>query len=180
MTFYIFHRHRIWLVDPVDLVCSLYSLWEGFWSSSLTTLPLGLNCGFISTSACGLPSGICSWGCPGGLGSAPVRARCGAAAAWLAGTLAAPSVQGHGRPPPQELCPIRVFFPSLLWLAIRRPLWPSFSIAPPLQALRGLPCLGSFSVVPSIRHTEGPPWLGSYSVDGPIRHSKGQLGGVLL
>ena len=36
------------------------------------------------------------------------------------------SVQGHGRPPPQELCPIRVFFPRLLWLAIRRPLWPVF------------------------------------------------------
>ena len=37
----------------------------------------------------------------------------------------------------------------------------SFSIAPPIQALRGLPCLGSFSVVPCVRHIEGP-----YSVDG--------------
>ena len=48
----------------------------------------------------------------------------------------------------------------------------SFSIAPPIQALRGLPCLGSFSVVWCIRHIEGPPWLGSYSIvpqafDGP-------------
>ena len=36
--------------------------------------------------------------------SAPVRVECeGGAAAWLAGTLAAPSVQGQGLPPPQEL-----------------------------------------------------------------------------
>ena len=36
----------------------------------------------------------------------------------------------------------------------------SFSIAPPIQALRGLPCLGSFSVVWHIRHIDGPPgWV---------------------
>ena len=56
MSFYIFHRHRVCLVDRVDLICSLYSCWEGFGSSSLATLPLGFNCGFIYTSACG------SWG----------------------------------------------------------------------------------------------------------------------
>ena len=40
----------------------------------------------------GLPLGF---GCPGGLGSAPVRARCGGgAAAWVAGILAAPGTQG--------------------------------------------------------------------------------------
>ena len=38
MTFYIFHRHRVCLVDRVDLICSLYSWWEGFGSSSLATL----------------------------------------------------------------------------------------------------------------------------------------------
>ena len=27
VTFYIFHRHRVCLVDPVDLICSLYSWW---------------------------------------------------------------------------------------------------------------------------------------------------------
>ena len=32
------------------------------------------------------------------------------AAAWLAGMLAVPSVQGHGLPPPQSYGPIRVFF----------------------------------------------------------------------
>ena len=95
MTFYIFHRHRVCLVDRVDLICSLYSWWEGFGSSSLATLPLGFNCGFISTSTCGLSTGVCSWGCPGGLGSAPVRARCGeGAAAWDSGVLTAPGTQG--------------------------------------------------------------------------------------
>ena len=39
MIFYTFHRHRICLVDHVDLICSLYSWWEGFGSSSLATLP---------------------------------------------------------------------------------------------------------------------------------------------
>jgi len=30
--------------------------------------------------------------------------------AWLVDTLAAPSVQGHGLPPPQELCPYQSLF----------------------------------------------------------------------
>ena len=46
MSFYIFHRHRVWLVDCVDLSYSLYRWWEGCGSSSLATLPLGFNCGF--------------------------------------------------------------------------------------------------------------------------------------
>ena len=36
----------------------------------------------------------------------------------------------------------------------------SFSIALPVQALRGLHCLGSFSVVPHIRHIDGHPLAG--------------------
>ena len=60
-------------------------------------------------------------------GSAPVRVeREGGASAWLAGTLATPSVQGHRLPPPQELWPCQSRLSSLLWLAIRRPLWPVF------------------------------------------------------
>ena len=57
-----------------------------------------------------------------------------------------------------------------------------FSITPPIQAIRELPCLGLFSVVWCIRHIEAPPlgvvqlcrsvhqalkgapWVGSYSV----------------
>ena len=60
MIFYIFHRHRICLVDCVDLICNLYSWWEGFESSSLATLPLGFNGSFIATSACGSSTGVCS------------------------------------------------------------------------------------------------------------------------
>ena len=93
MTFYIFHRHRVWLVDHVDVICSLYSWWEGL-GSSLGTLALGFNCGFISTCACGLSTGVCSWGCPEGLGSAPKRTRCGSdAAACVAGVLAETGTQ---------------------------------------------------------------------------------------
>ena len=57
MSFYIFHRHRVCLVDLVDLICSLYSWWEGFGSSVLAILPLSFTCGFISTCACGSSSG---------------------------------------------------------------------------------------------------------------------------
>ena len=59
-----------------NIISSLYSWWEGFASFSLATLPLGFNCGFTSTSVCGSSTGVCSWGCPGGLGFASVRARC--------------------------------------------------------------------------------------------------------
>ena len=52
----------------------------------------------------------------------------------------------------------------------------SISIILPIQALRGLPCLGSFSVVQEIRHIEEPPRLGSYSVDPCIRQLKWHLG----
>ena len=50
----------------------------------------------------------------------------------------------------------------------------SFSIALPIQELRGLPCLGSFSVSQHVRHIEGLPWLGSYSVHRQVRHLVGQ------
>ena len=53
ISFYIFHGHRVCLVEHVDLICkaadfnlyrlNLYSWWEGFRSSSLATLPLGFN-----------------------------------------------------------------------------------------------------------------------------------------
>ena len=64
MTFYILNRYRVCLVDHMDLICSLYSWWEGFGSSSLATLPLGFSCGFISTFACGSSTRVCSSGLP--------------------------------------------------------------------------------------------------------------------
>ena len=104
MSFYIFHRHRVCLVDCVDLICSLYSWQEDFGSSCLATLPLGFNYVSFSTSACGLSTGVFSRGCLGGLGFAPVRARCGGgAAAWVAGVLAAPGTQGSWRLGQQEI-----------------------------------------------------------------------------
>ena len=73
----------------------LYSWWEGFGSSSLVTLPLGFNRDFILTSGYGLSTGVCSWGCPGGLGFAPVKARYGgSAAARATGVLEIPGTQG--------------------------------------------------------------------------------------
>ena len=67
----------------------------------------------------------------------------------------------------------------------------SFSIALPIHALRGIPCLESFSAVPCVRHIEGPltgvllcrlahqtlkgaPWVGSYSVVQRFRCLMGQ------
>ena len=108
MSFYIFHRYRVCLVYHVDLIFSLYSWWEGFGSSSLDTLPLGFNRGLFPLLHVGCPLGFCSWGCPGGLGSAPVRARDGhGAAAWLAGVLEACLGQ-------QEIqCSRRIWQPAL-------------------------------------------------------------------
>ena len=57
---FIYSIDRVCLVDHVDLISSLYSWWEGFGSSSLATLSLGFNCGFISTSVCGSSTGLCS------------------------------------------------------------------------------------------------------------------------
>ena len=112
---YLFHRRRACLVDPADLICSLYSWWEGFGSSSSATQPLGFNCGFISTSACGLSTGVCSWGCPGGLGLAPMRARCGdGAAAGVAGVLAAPDTQGSWSLGQQEIQCFRRLWQAVL------------------------------------------------------------------
>ena len=113
MFFYIFHRHRAWLVDQVDLICSWYSWWEDFESSSLATVSLGFNCGLISTSAGGSFTGVHSWGCPWGLRSAPVRARCGGGAAvWVIGVLAALSTQRSWRLGQQEIqCSRRIWQP---------------------------------------------------------------------
>ena len=48
----------------------------------------------------------------------------------------------------------------------------SFSVALPIQTLRGLPFLGSISVDWHVKHIEGPCCLGSYFVGRPVRHLK--------
>ena len=88
--------------------------------------------------------------------------------------------------------PIRVFFRASGSWQSEGLFGQSFSIAPPIQALRGLPCLVSFSVVQHIRHIEeaplagvllcrsahqslkGAPWVGSCSVVQCVRHLMGQ------
>ena len=91
MTFYIFHSHRVCLVDRVDLICRLYCWWEGFGSSSLVTLPRVWFVVLFTLLHMRSSTGVFSWGCPGGLGFAPVRARCrGNTAAWVTGVLAVP------------------------------------------------------------------------------------------
>ena len=116
----------------------------------------------------------------------------GGAAAWLAGTLAVPSVQGYGLPPPQELRPYQSLFEAPCSCGSEGLFGQSFSIALTVRGLRGLPCLESFSVVQSIRNIEAcplggvlpfrwmhqslkaAPWVGSCSVVQCIRHLKGQ------
>ena len=80
----------------------------------------------------------------------------GGMASWLAGTLVAPSVQGHRLPQPQELWPYQSLFLSLSSWWSEGLFGQSLSVAPPVQALRGLPCLGFFSVVWFFRHIKGP------------------------
>ena len=71
--------------------------------------------------------------------------------------------------------PIRVFSrASCSWRSEGLLGW-SFSVAPPLQAFRGLPCLGSFSGSARQAH-RGAPWLGSCSGVQRVRHGKGRLG----
>ena len=93
MIFYTFHRHRICLVDHVDLICSLYSWWEGFGSSSLATLPLGFNCVLYP------PLHV---DCP--LGFAPVRPAVEVVQLlWVSGVLSAPGTQGSWQLGQQEI-----------------------------------------------------------------------------
>ena len=86
---YIVPRHRVCLVDGLDLIYSLHSRWEGFGSAG------------------------------------------------LAGTLAVPSVQGHGLSLPQALWPYQSLSSSLLELAISRPPWPVFLHSSAVRDLEG-------------------------------------------
>ena len=99
LSFYMFHRCRVCLVDRVDLICSLYSWWKCFCYSSLATLRLQFSCAFSSLLRVvihrrlllRLPFG--TWVC--------LREdRCGGGAAvWIA----APGMQGSWRPWAREI-----------------------------------------------------------------------------
>jgi len=60
---------------------------------------------------------------------------------------------------PKSHGPISLFRASCSWRS-ECLFGQSFSIAPPIQALRGLCCLGSFSVVLHFWHIEGAPLAG--------------------
>ena len=78
--------------------------------------------------------------------SVPVRVEQeGSAAAWLEVTLVAPSVQGHGLPPWQELWPSQSFLEPPV-AGDQKAFGQSFSVDSPIQALTGLPCLESIFV----------------------------------
>ena len=103
------HRHRVYLADHRDLICSLCSWWKDFRSSSLVTLSLGFSSGFTLTFACGPPTGACSWGCPRALGSAPVRTgHRGGMTAWIVGAPGVPNAMGT-----RDMAPVRAF--SCAW-----------------------------------------------------------------
>ena len=88
--------------------------------------------------------------------SAPLRVECESGeAALLAGTLAGPSVQGHGLPPPRSYGPFTVLFQASCSWQSEGLFGQSFSGAPPIQALRGFPCLGYYFAVVGQSGTSG-------------------------
>jgi len=70
--------------------------------------------------------------------------------------------------------PIRVFFQASYSWRSEGLFDQSFSVAPPVQALKGLNCLGSFSVIWRVRHIGGAPLLRSYSAVQCVRRWMGQ------
>ena len=113
MTFNTFHRHRVCLVGRADLICSLCSWWEGL-GSSLVTLPLGFNCGFISTSTCGSSTGVQLLRLPWRIWVCPSEGQVGGgAAAWVMGALTTPGTQSSRRLGQQEIvCSRRIWQPT--------------------------------------------------------------------
>ena len=69
-----------WSVGCQFAICTAAR--RGFKFSSLFAWPLGLNCGFSLTSACGPPTGSCSQGCPGAHESTLVRRGPGGSGGW--------------------------------------------------------------------------------------------------
>ena len=94
MTFYIFHRHTLpsW---SCGFNLQLVQLVGRFWFFFLSHTAPGFQLWFYFHLCMWVVHWGFSWGCPEGLGSAPVKARCGGStAAWVAGILAAPGTQG--------------------------------------------------------------------------------------
>ena len=78
----------------------------------------------------------------------------------LQGPWAAPSVWGMNCLYRRSYCLFRLFFQASYSWRSEGLFGQFFSIALPIQALRGLPCLGSFPVVWCLRHLKGHPVWG--------------------
>ena len=92
------HRHRVCLVDLQ------FALLVGrFGSSSLATLLLSFNCGFLSTSACGSSTGVCACGALEDLGLPQGGPGVEVVQLLVAGVLAAPSIQQSWQLGQQEI-----------------------------------------------------------------------------
>ena len=120
----------------------------------------------------------------------------GGTAAWLAGTLVAPSVQGHGLTPLQELWPYQEsFFEPLVagdqkaslaslssYLCQFRHLEGSLAWGPSLlfgeSGTRKAPLTGVLLCRWAHQALKGAPWVGSYSVVWHISHLKEPLDGA--
>ena len=79
----------------------------------------------------------------------------GGPAAWLAGTLVAPSVQGHRLPLPQELWPYQSFIKPLVAGDQKASL---VNLSPKFHQFRHLE--GSLAWGPSLLFGTSAPWLG--------------------
>ena len=113
VAFYIFHRHSL-LSWSCGLTLHRAQLAGRVWVAFLSPTAPGFSCGFISTSACGSSTGVCSWGCPEGLGLPLWGPGGGGAAAWVAGVLAAPGTRVGWQLGQQEIeCSRRVWQPVL-------------------------------------------------------------------
>ena len=91
--------------------------------------------------------------------SVPVRVKRGTAA-WLVGTWQRHLFRDTDCLVSRSYGSIRVFFQASCSWRSEGLFGQSFSIALPIQALRGIPCLGTLSVVQLIRHIEEHPGWG--------------------
>ena len=116
----------------------------------------------------------------------------GGTAAWLAGTLAAPSVQGHRLPPLQELWPYQSLFSKPLVAGDKKASLASLPLQPRLfrhlrtplpgvllfclvhQAHGGPPLAEVLLCISACQVLKGGPGVGSYPVVQCVRHLMGQ------
>ena len=78
---------------------------------------------YFHFTACESSMGVCSWVCPGGLGSVPVKARCGGGTvACVSSTQTAPDTQGSHQLGQQDIwCPTGAWLPITVFLPVEFP-----------------------------------------------------------